>query len=236
MVEFHKKEDLENAAEATLTVKDGEKVEPKDRLVLAPAGTREAPVELEVMLLSEYVQQRKKEKGKKSGESSPDKGRKRDRDEAGDTDANDIEVETKEVEKFTIDWQPGCVIKMKGLPEECDREAMMDAIAAGLDISVDDIKARKIYADYSRGQTEGAIRFPEKSDEIGKLANRLKEGEVKIKDTQVQEVVVLEGDEEKKYWEDFIEFKNKQRLQREEEKQEKRAGRNKRQKRGGRSH
>jgi len=76
----------------------------------------------------------------------------------------------------------------------------------------------------------------------------LKDGELMILDTKVEEALILEGEVEKKYWEDFIEFKNKQIIQRNEEKKNSRGndrgnnrggndrgnnrGGNKRQKRG----
>ena len=212
MIEFHNQEDLEKAAEATLTTKGGEKVEPKDKVALAESETRKSATELGIMLLSEYVSMRKEKKGKREDKKRPKP------------------EEEKEIPKFTFDWKPSCVIKVRGLPEGCDREAMLGAIGKGLDISPDDVKARKIYVDYSRGQKDGAIRFPEPSDSVAKVANILKAGELMVLDTKVEDAAILEGDEEKKYWEDFIEFKNKQMIQRAEEKKNSRG--NKRHKTG----
>jgi len=226
MIEFHKQEDLEKAAEATLTTKKGEKVDPKDKITLAETESRKSATELEIMLLSEYVAMRK-EKKEKRGEKREDKKRPEPEPEEG-----------KEITKFTLDWKPGCVIKVRGLPEGCDREAMLGAIGKGLDISPDDVKARKIYVDYSRGQTDGAIRFPEQSDSVAEVCKKMKDGELMILDTKVEEALILEGEEEKKYWEDFVEFKNKQLIQRAEEKKSSRGNNrgdnrgNKRQKRG----
>lgn len=196
MIEFQNQEDLEKAAAATLTTKGGETAEPTDKISLADT-------DLGVMLLSEYIESRK---GKKK--SSGDK--KRSQPEADE--------EEKEIPKFTLDWKPNCVIKVRGLPEGCDREAMLSAIGKGLDISPNDVKDRKIYVDYSRGQKDGAIRFPEPSDSVGELAKKLKDGELKILDASIEDAAILEGDDEKKYWEEFIEFKTKQMIQRAEEK------------------
>lgn len=225
MIEFHKQEDLDKAAEATLTTKGGEKVEPKDKITLAESETRKSATELDIVLLSEYVASRKEKKDKREN-------KKRAEPEA------DVKEE-KELSKFTFDWKPGCVIKVRGLPEGCDREAMLGAIGKGLDISPEDVKARKIYVDYSRGQTDGAIRFPEQSDSVAELSKKLKDGELMILDTKVEEALILEGEVEKKYWEDFIQFKNNQMIQRNEEKKNSRGndrgnnrGGNKRQKRG----
>jgi lupus La protein len=215
MIEFLKKEDLEKAAEATLTFKDGEKVEPKEKVVIG-----EEKVELEVMLLSQYIDIRKKEKEVDEKENGGSNKREREEDD---------EEEDKDIPIFTFDWKPNCVIKMEGLPESCDREEILNTIATGMEISVNEVKARKVYADYSRGQTGGAIRFPECGDHIAKMATSLKNGELKIQDAKVEDARVLEGDEEKKYWDDFIAFKNKQINHREEEKRSR-----KKQKRGGR--
>ena len=202
MIEFQNQEDLEKAAAATLTTKGGEKVEPTDKITLAETETRKSATDLSVMLLSEYIESRK-DKKKSSGD------KKRSEPEADE--------EEKEIPKFTLDWKPGCVIKVKGLPEGCDREAMLTTIGNGLDISAFDVKERKIYVDYSRGQKDGAIRFPEPSDEVAALAKKLKDGELKVLDASVEDAFLLEGDDEKKYWDEFIEFKNKQMIQRAEE-------------------
>ena len=173
------------------------------------------------MLLAEYIATRKAENAADRKENS---GTKREHEDAEEEDA--------ENPTFTIDWKPNCVIRMEGLPESCDREAILDTIAAGLEISVNEVMTRKIYADYSRGQPAGAIRFPEFGPFIAKIAASLKSGDLKIKDTKVEDARVLEGDEEKKYWDDFIAFKNKQIAHREEEKRarkkQKRFGRGRR--------
>jgi hypothetical protein len=210
LIEYRKKEDLEKAADATLTIKQGEKVEPKEKVILEATDYRSSPVEVEVMLLSEFL------RGNKKGarrEKDLNHSRKRDRETVADEEDN-------EPTQYTVDWKPGCVIKLRGLPESCDREAILDCLATGLGISTEDVKSRKIYADFSRGQTDGAIRFPEPSESIADLAERLTKGELKIQDTKVQ-VVLLDGDEEKKYWDDFIAFKTNQIVKRQEEKREK---------------
>eukprot|EP00531_Pseudo-nitzschia_arenysensis_P012522 CAMPEP_0116131700 /NCGR_PEP_ID=MMETSP0329-20121206/9149_1 /TAXON_ID=697910 /ORGANISM="Pseudo-nitzschia arenysensis, Strain B593" /LENGTH=388 /DNA_ID=CAMNT_0003626155 /DNA_START=66 /DNA_END=1232 /DNA_ORIENTATION=+ len=202
MIEFHTKEDFEKAAEATLTTKGGEKVEPKEKVELPATETRKSATELSVVLLSEHIASCKEKKENRGDKKRPGSESKED----------------KEIPKFTFEWKPKCVIKIKGLPEGCDREAMLSAIGKGLDVSPEDVKARKIYVDYSRGQKDGAIRFPEPSDSVEDVAKKLKAGELKILDANVEDAAILEGDEEKKYWEDFIEFKNKQMIQRAEEK------------------
>jgi len=212
MIEFQKQEDLDKAAEATLTTKAGENVIPKDKVTLLESETRKAGTELDVMLLSEYVSMRKEKKEKRDNKKRPEPD------------------EEKEIPQFVFDWKPNCVIKVRGLPEGCDREAMLSGIGKGLDISAEDVKARKIYVDYSRGQKDGAIRFPEQSDSVTEVAKKLKAGKLTILDVKVEDAFILEGEEEKKYWEAFIQFKNKQMIQRAEEKKNSRG--NKRQKTG----
>mmetsp|Transcript_22356 Transcript_22356/g.53199 ORF Transcript_22356/g.53199 Transcript_22356/m.53199 type:complete len:425 (-) Transcript_22356:259-1533(-) len=216
MIEFQTQEDLEKAAALTLTTKGGEKVKPKDEIILPISETRDSTIQLEVLLLSEHIAMRKEKK--KKGEVK--KRREREPDE---------EIE---ISKFTLDWKPKCVIKLHGLPEGCDREAMLYAIAKGLDISLEEVKTRKIYVDYSRGQKDGAIRFPDQSDDIVKISKKLKNGELMVMDAKVEEAIVLEGEEEKKYWNEFIAFKNKQMIQRAEEKKNNRNNKRQRQDKG----
>ena len=142
----------------------------------------------------------------------PNKGR-------GSTEGLD---EDDQPEEYTVQWKPGCVIQIKGLPEECDREAISEAVAKGLEITSDAVKEQKIYIDYSRGCKDGAIRFNEPSDDIQSIANKLSSGDLLVKDTKVESVTVLEGEDEKKYWENFIDFKNKQIRLRSEERKRKR--------------
>lgn len=197
MVEFATEADLQKAAEATLTTKDGETQEPKDKLVFG-----EEKAEVQVMLLSEI----------KKHSESPNKKRKGREEEPEE----DIEVKT-----FTFDWQPGCVVKLKGVPVDCDREALLDMIATGMEITVEEVTDKKIYVDYSRGAKDGALRFPVHGDHIATICKNLAEGKLEIKGSKVEGARVLDGEEEKKYWEDFIAFKNKQIQQRVDEKRSK---------------
>eukprot|EP00980_Cylindrotheca_fusiformis_P024385 scaffold11809_cov128-Cylindrotheca_fusiformis.AAC.24 len=199
MVEFSTQDGLEKAAAATLTLKDGAEVEAKDKLTMGES-------KIEVMLFSEYLE--KKVEGNKSGN-------KRNRDDESE----------KEIRTFTFDWKPGCVIKIKGLPEGCNREAILDAVAKQLDISLTEVKNKKIYADFSIGQTDGALRFLEPDDNVKLMAERLKSGELEISGSKVQDAFLLEGDEEKKYYDDFIAFKNKQIRHHDENKRSRKKGR-----------
>ena len=217
MVEFHEEQGMQRASDATLTMKGGEKQEPKEKLTLGNS-------ELDVMLLKDYIDMRKAEKEK---EHRGNNGKKRERETEDDEgDGHEAKIPT-----FEFDWKPGCVIKLKGLAETSDREAILDTIAKALDISVNEVKARNIYADYSRGQTEGAIRFATFDEAIAKTAERLKAGELEIAGAKVEDARVLDGDEEKKYWENFIDFKNKQIRHKEEEKHSR-----KKRRKGGRKH
>ena len=193
-VEFESQQECEKAMAETLTVQDGKEVDPKRKLTLGDAV-------LTVRTLADYVQERKALKDQDGDRSDAD-SKKRNRDANGDYD--DVASSA-----FTVEWKPGCVIRLEGLPANCDREAILDSIAQGLDVTVDQVKDRKIYADFSRGQKDGAIRFVE-SDNVAELCEKLGSGDVTIAGAKVDSAKVLEGDEEKKYWEELISFKNKQ--------------------------
>jgi len=121
--------------------------------------------------------------------------------------------EPSPVVQYQLEWKPGCVIEIKGLDAKiCDREAIKSAIGE---------EDSGVYADYSRGQKDGAIRFSEPSKKVKKLANKLNSGEIKICKKAVKSACLLEGDEEKAYWKKFIDFKTKQMREREDEKRTK---------------
>jgi len=48
------------------------------------------------------------------------------------------------------------------------------------------------------------------------------DGELTILDTKVEQALILAGEEEQKYWESFIEFKNKQIMLQHDERQNRR--------------
>lgn len=201
-VEFSSKDGLEKAAEEVLTTKDGETVEPKKKLTVGDNT-------LEVVTMKEWLESKKKKKN-----VTPDSSKKRDRDEP------------VAFEELKIDWKPGCVVRLKGLnTEACDREAIRDAVCKAMGITEQGSKDLGIYADYSRGQTEGAIRFNEPGESIAELTAKLSSGDVEIAGAKVESASILEGDEESKYWADFIAFKNKQLKHRAEEKASKKRSR-----------
>ena len=135
-------EDLEKAAADLCTTVDGEKSEPPKKTLQLGINT------LDVMPLQEYINQRKKEKkGKKDtpATNAEDTSKKR---KAEDQPAP---VEAKE---YKMEWKPGCVISLKGIPASCDREAIKDAVAKGLATDDKELLDKGIYADFSRGQTQ----------------------------------------------------------------------------------
>lgn len=162
---------------------------------------------LTVQKLRDWIDARKSEKPKKNGKDD-------DKDDKKDNKRKSEEIEVK---VFTLDWKPGCVIELKGLDaESCDREVLRETLKEFPDV----------YADYSRGQTEGAIRFPEPSDKVQELADKLQKGDVEIGGKKVESARVLEGEEEKAYWQKFIDFKNNQIRQKAEEKANKSKNKN----------
>jgi lupus La protein len=115
-----------------------------------------------------------------------------------------------------IEWKKGSVIQVTGLTAECDREAILDAIAKCLDCKVEELKG-KVYVDYSRGQTSGAIRFDDPvENQVSDMCQKLSSGEMQIGGSNVESAKVLGGDEEEKYWKGFAEFKKKQRRNRQD--------------------
>lgn len=198
LVEFETADGMTKAVADTLTISDGTAVESKRPLSVESFGP------FSVVKLEEYLQGISKKR-----KAEPEQ------DDKGDPEN---EEEEEELPTFRIDWKPGCVIKLEGLSETCDREQMLEAIAKGLDKDVDAVKEMKVYVDYSRGQTDGCIRFLE-PDQVSLIFDKLKSGELEIAGTKVAKVELLEGDVEKQYWQDFMDFKTKQmRLRREEKK------------------
>lgn len=215
LVEYEKEEELQKAAEDTLTTKDGETVEPKRKIELKGR-------ELVVTTLQEFLDKIKK---KRKAEKSVDKDKPK--DEEADEEEEKEEATFKE---FTFDWKPGCVVKLEGLKDPCDREALLESVSKILEKTVDEVRGLNIYVDYSRGQTHGAIRFQEPGDMVKQVLDKLSSGDVEIAGGKVEKALILEGDDEKKYWDEFIAFKNKQMKQRAEERasRKKGGGRNKR--------
>jgi hypothetical protein len=177
---------------------------------------------LKVQKLRDWIDERKVDKPKNSRDkdSSTNNGGVKNSDSKHD-DAKDGAAKRKheeiEVKLFTLDWKPGCVIELKGLDAEtCDRETLRETLKDMPDV----------YADYSRGQTEGAIRFPEPSEKVKEFAEKLQNGDVVVGGKKVESARVLDGDDEKAYWQKFIDFKNNQIRQKAEEKANKSKNKN----------
>jgi len=193
LVEFADAEGMAKAVDDILTSKDGEKVEPKRKLTLQEK-------ELQVITLKDFITNRKSKRKNDGGTKE--------------------EEDSTPPKTFECEWKPKCVIRVQGLAETCDREAILDAVTKALDTTLEDVKGKNIYVDFSRGQVDGAIRFPE-PDTVEAVCEKLASGTVEIAGAKVEKAFVLEGDEEKKYWDDFIAFKNKQLQMRHEQRGQK---------------
>jgi len=191
-IEFEKVEELEKAVEVLIQKPSIEKSE------IEIKGEK-----VKITRLCDWIDARKNKKGGREKGSTDDvQSKSSDLRENIDEKRKRAEstLESESIQ-FTIDWKPGCVIELKGLDaKNCDREAIR-AIA--------NIENNLLYADYSRGQSEGAIRFSEPSDEIQKLAEKLNSGEIKIAESIIGSAHVLAGEEEQAYWKKFIDFKTK---------------------------
>lgn len=136
-------------------------------------------------------------------------GVKRDRDEK----AKKVEAELEAIE-FKLEWKKGCVIKLHGLAEGTDREKI---IAVSKSVVGEDAEVR---ADYNRGDKDGKIRFGDHSDKIAELATKLNDGSATIGDTKVESASIMEGEEEEKYYAEYIALRTKQLRDRAQEKQQ----------------
>mmetsp|Transcript_12413 Transcript_12413/g.15526 ORF Transcript_12413/g.15526 Transcript_12413/m.15526 type:complete len:478 (-) Transcript_12413:88-1521(-) len=198
-VEFSTTEELKKAAEELIR-KDDES--PKKTLYLKET-------ELKIVTMRKWIEENEANK-KATQNDDDDDGDKETKKRGRDDRDKDDDDEDVKVPEFKLDWKKGCVIRVKGLPEKCDREAILEMMK-----SYEEALDGMPYVDYSRGQKDGAIRFKEPKEEtIKEICKKLKEGELKILDTKVEDSELLEGEEETKYWNEFIEFKNKQMKQR----------------------
>eukprot|EP00591_Stephanopyxis_turris_P013516 CAMPEP_0195510204 /NCGR_PEP_ID=MMETSP0794_2-20130614/2916_1 /TAXON_ID=515487 /ORGANISM="Stephanopyxis turris, Strain CCMP 815" /LENGTH=469 /DNA_ID=CAMNT_0040637581 /DNA_START=30 /DNA_END=1439 /DNA_ORIENTATION=- len=176
--------------------------------------------DLRVETMSKWIARKHKKeeeyRERKNGREGDDRKRGREESSPGNNDdTNRDKMDTSEgnggdadFPKFKIEWEKNCVIRIKGLPDDCQRETIRDSIE---DYLLEDRKA--VYFDFSRGQKDGAIRFNTFSDKIAELASKIKSGDIKVQGQALDDAFVLEGDEEQKYWETFIEFKTKQQQQ-----------------------
>ena len=123
-------------------------------------------------------------------------------------DDRDDEAKPK-FEPMKIDRKPGCIISLSGLSaEKCDRESIRDAVSATLGVSTD-VKSSGLYVDYSRSDTEGYLRLVNgsKAEEMKELVSKINDGSIKVADEKA-EAKVLEGDEEKAYYDKLEGFLN----------------------------
>jgi RNA recognition motif-containing protein len=206
-VEFHSLEDMEKAV-AELCVEDINDESLKPKKVLTVKGN-----ELKVKTMKQWIDKRealKAERGEKPFERDNQKKNRAEKRKA-EEEADKLEIEAVE---FKLDWKKGCVISIKGLPDDCDREAILASVKGFMG---DDVTVR---ADYSRGQKDGAVRFDEPTDKIAALATELTEGKITIGSTKVESASVLEGEAEQKYYDDYIAFRTSQMRANAKEKQE----------------
>jgi hypothetical protein len=197
LVEFETSEACQKAVADLGTAVDGDIEPKKKRLVLHDQ-------ELQVQPLETYISSRKK---RKAESSLPDDANKTGTNDT--TDGSSITSKARPV--FTFDWKPGCVIQLDQLPADTDRESILDAVAQAMNQTVEQLttQTRTIYADYSRGQTKGAVRFAAPSPDVQAVCDQLAAGTVTIRGQAIH-ASILAGVDETKYWHDFVEFKNKQ--------------------------
>lgn len=165
--------------------------------------------------MQQWLDKKERQKNGKNGEN---KGRKRMLEE--ETEEEKTIKATIEAIKFSLDWKKGCIIALKGLPEGCDREKILQTVKmffGDIDVS--------FRADYSRGQKNGAIRFEEFHEKISDLASKLNDNIVLICGEKIESASIMEGEEEEKYYKEFIAFRTKQMRSKEEGRLRKKARR-----------
>lgn len=195
-VEFASMESMEKAV-AELCA-SGSEEKPKKVLKLGET-------ELRVKTMQQWLDKKAAEKDAKDNERETAK-RAREEDSAKAQE----EIETIE---FKLDWKKGCVVTLEGVPEGCDREMLLDVVKK----NIGDVEAR---ADYSRGDTDGKIRFNEPNDKIAELVIKLNDGSVTVGggEGKLTKAGILEGEAEDKYYENYIAFRTKQMREKAQEK------------------
>jgi lupus La protein len=195
MVEFATQEGADAAAAAVATSRGGADVDPAPEKKLMVGDQQ-----VSIVTLKDQIEFGAKD-DKANGAANHNGG--------GDDEGDDDEEEA-------IEWKKGSVISITGVPENCDREAILDAVAKALDCKADDLKG-KVYVDYSRGQPTGAIRFDDPTEnQVSDMCQKLASGDAQVAGAKVESAKVLEGEEEEKYWKDFAEFKKRQRRNRQD--------------------
>jgi lupus La protein len=194
MVEFATQEGADAAAAAVATSRGGADVDPAPEKKLMVGDQQ-----VSIVTLKDQIEFGAKD-DKANGAANHNGG-----DDEGDDD-----------EEEAIEWKKGSVISITGVPANCDREAILDAVAKAVDCTADDLKG-KVYVDYSRGQPTGAIRFDDpKENQVADMCQKLASGDAQVAGAKVESAKVLEGEEEEKYWKDFAEFKKRQRRNRQD--------------------
>jgi len=113
----------------------------------------------------------------------------------------------KKKREFKLEWNPGCALRIEGLSSDGTREAMLEACAQALGIDLTELKQRRIFTDYERGQQTGFLQFKD-AEETKTVSTKLSSGDVKVSGAAVGSTRILEGEEEEEYWEDYIGRRN----------------------------
>ena len=103
-------------------------------------------------------------------------GNKKAGDSKGDKKEKAPPAEEKPLEVVPIEWEKNTVLSFTAFPDGCDREMIQEAFAA-----VDGVEPKDdLYIDYSRGESDGAVRFKKPRADIEELAKKFADGELKV--------------------------------------------------------
>lgn len=199
-VEFASVEGMEKAI-ASLCVADDSADDAKPTKVLKLGDN-----ELTIKSMQKWLDKKAAEKPKGSKHETK-VGAKRAREEEDAKDKAEIEAI-----EFKLDWKKGCVVSLEGVPDGCDREAILAAVKKYV---AEDAEAR---ADYSRGNKDGKIRFNEPTDKIADFVSKLNDGSATLGESKIEKASILGGEEEEKYYADYIAFRTKQMREKAQEK------------------
>jgi RNA recognition motif-containing protein len=181
--------------------------------LIAPAGDADAKPnkvlklgenELTVKTMQQWLD---KKNAKKEAKLEKKTTVKREREEEDAKVAAEIEAI-----EFKLDWKKGGVVTLEGVPDGCDREMILAAVKKYVG---EDVVAK---ADYSRGDKDGKIRFEEPTDKIKEFVSQLNDGSATLGENKIGKAGLLEGEEEEKYFANYIEFRTKQMREKAKEK------------------
>mmetsp|Transcript_1619 Transcript_1619/g.2764 ORF Transcript_1619/g.2764 Transcript_1619/m.2764 type:complete len:411 (-) Transcript_1619:75-1307(-) len=143
--------------------------------------------EMKTISKQAWIDEKKAEREARKAEAKPDKSAKVDADgNPADEASTDDEAPAKEEKKFT----PGRIVSVKGVGVLQNRDQLKSALEPF---------GQVMYVDYPDGAEEGFVRFAS-SEGATAAVEAFADGQREIL-SKVATIVVIDGDQEKEYWE-----------------------------------